>query len=506
MGILNRFRREQRAQTMEAEKSLLRALLGRETITREKAMQIPTVSGGIDLIANIVAGTPIRLYRDENGRAREIKDDARVRLLNDETGDTLNASEFWRAMIRDYYVGKGAYAYIHREKGAAAGLYYVDERRVSIQKNADPIFKEFKIMVNGETYPPYDFLKILRNTRDGAVGTPITEENSLLLETAYQSLLFEDYLVKKGGNKKGFLQSERRLGRAEMDELKAAFNSLYSSNSDNAIVLNSGVTFKESSNTAAEMQLNQNKLANAGEFAKLFHISADAMAGREKDTASLAKLAAVPLMKVIECALNKDFLLEKEKGKLYWAFDTKQLLKGDMQSRFAAYRTALDANFMQIDEVRYEEDLPPLGLNWVKLGLQDVLYDPKTKVIYTPNTDRMETMGEGRPVALTYGRADDMLDLEKRAGGNPYHDSRGRFTSGGRGAAGKTKYSPSPRRNNSGITVTPKKYGQLCGILNTRYPNAEEGERHKITDATHQYSVIADGFGGMIIDKKVKIK
>ena len=112
----------------------------------------------------------------------------------------------------------------------------------------------------------------------------------------------------------------------------------------------------------------------------------------EEDTASLAKLAAIPLMITIQCALNKDFLLEKEKGKYYWAFDTKELLKGDMKERFDAYKVALDANFMQIDEVRYAEDLEPLGLSWVKLGLQDVLYDPKTKLLYTPNTNQLNRM------------------------------------------------------------------------------------------------------------------
>ena len=97
-------------------------------------------------------------------------------------------------------------------------------------------------------------------------------------------------------------------------------------------------------------------------------------------------------MTAIQCALNKDFLLEKEKGSLYFAFDTKELLKGDMKSRFDAYKTALDANFMQIDEVRFAEDMEPLGLNWIRIGLDDVLYDPKTGSIYTPNTDRTSTM------------------------------------------------------------------------------------------------------------------
>ena len=132
MGLFGRSRREDRAEgEVQFEDSLLQALLGSGDVTRETALQVPTVSGGIDLIANLVAGTPIKLYRDTGGKAEEVRDDPRLRLLNDETGDTLNANEFWRAITRDYYLGKGGYAYIHREKGEVVGLHYVDERKIS---------------------------------------------------------------------------------------------------------------------------------------------------------------------------------------------------------------------------------------------------------------------------------------------------------------------------------------------------------------------------------------
>ena len=183
MGFTQRLKKafmEFRAQPGEVsfEDPLLKALLCSSAVSKEKALQVPTVSGGIDLIASIVAGTPIKLYRDNGGEAEEIFGDIRLRLLNDDTGDTLNASEFWRAMVRDYYLGKGGYAYIERTRGEISGLYYVNEERVSILKNDDPIHKDFTISVAGKTYPPYDFLKLLRNTKDGARGIPITEESS----------------------------------------------------------------------------------------------------------------------------------------------------------------------------------------------------------------------------------------------------------------------------------------------------------------------------------------
>lgn len=192
------------------------------------------------------------------------------------------------------------------------------------------------------------------------------------------------------------MKSKSRLTKEALEELKVAFSNLYDNNSDNVPVLNNGLEFQESGSTSTEMQLYENKASNAEEFAKIFHISTGVMSGKapENDISSLAKLAAIPLMTTIQCALNKDFLLEREKGLFYWAFDTKELLKGDMKERFEAYKTALESNFMQIDEVRFAEDMEPLGLSWIRLGLQDVLYDPKTKTIYTPNTNQTSVMGE----------------------------------------------------------------------------------------------------------------
>lgn len=387
---------ERRATEVEIESTLLQSLLDESDVTRETALQVPTISGGIDLLGALVASTPIKLYHEHDGKAHEIVGDPRIRLLNDETGDTLNANEFWRAMVRDYYLGKGGYAYIQRSGLSVIGLYYVDERNISVARGADAIFKEYDILVQGKRYLPHDFLRILRNTRDGAEGIPITRESKTLISTAYQTLLLERKLALMGGNKKGFIQSAKKLTQEAIEQIRKSWNEIHSNNAraDNIVVLNDGVTFKESSATSVELQLNENKRTNADEFAKIFHVPSNMIGGTatQSDIASLARLAAIPLMEAIECALNRDLLLESEKGSLYFAFDTKELLKADMQTRFNAYKTALDANFMQIDEVRFAEDLDPLGLTWIKLGLQDVLYDPRTKQIYTPNTNQTTQM------------------------------------------------------------------------------------------------------------------
>ena len=75
------------------------------------------------------------------------------------------------------------------------------------------------------------------------------------------------------------------------------------------------------------------------------------------------------------------------------------------------------------------------------------------------------------------------------------------------GKIGKTKYAPSPQRNHGGVQLSPKKYAQLCGTFGTQYPNLQpEDGAVSIRDAKYAYRVSADGYGGMIVHKKIKIK
>lgn len=380
------------APTIESD-LLLSCLLGKNAVTKEKAMEIPTVQACVNLIAGTIASLPINLYKKgENGVVEEVRN-RRTMLLNNDTGDTLTATQFWKAMIEDYYLGKGGYAYINWSGVDVKSIHYVDEAEVSIVKNTDPIFKDYDILVRGSQYKPFEFFKILRKTKDGMSSRSITEDSPLIINVVYSGLSYEESLVRKGGNKRGFLKSPRKLTQAAIDALKDAFRRLYGSTDENVVVLNDGIDFKEASSTSVEMQLNENKKANATEICKLFGIP-DGMINESPTTADIDSFirTCTAVMNDIECSLDRDLLLESEKGLFYWAFDTKELTRGNIKERYEAYRIGLEKNFLQIDEVREKEDLEPIGFEWITLGLDSVLFNPKTGQIYTPNTNALQTM------------------------------------------------------------------------------------------------------------------
>ncbi len=398
LGLIQQWRefREYRQESrMTLEEVLLQAGLLKDTITKAEALNIPSVAGCVELISNTIAVLPIKLYKDAGGKI-EIVEDNRVNLLNDDTGDTLDGFQFKKAIVEDYLLNGAGYAYINKERNNVKSIHYVDYGDISVIMNVDPIFKNYDILVDGKTYRDFEFIKVTRKTKDGITGEGIIKENKEILSVAYNSLVYENVLVKTGGNKKGFLKSQRRLSKEAIEELKAAWNNLYKNNTENVIVLNEGLEFQESSNTSVEMQLNENKKTNSTEICKLFNVPPILLEGNANSTDviynNFIKIAILPILNAIETALNKDLLLPSEKESFFFAFDTKDLLKGDMEKRYKAYAIAIDKGIMQVDEVRYKENLEPLGLEFVKLGLQDVLYFPKTKEIYTPNTNKTADM------------------------------------------------------------------------------------------------------------------
>ncbi|MBP5423725.1 MAG: phage portal protein [Paludibacteraceae bacterium] len=389
MAFFDRFRKREEEPHIEPPISdaLLSALIKNEVITRDKALMLPAVSGAVDLISNCVACMPVKLYKIKKGTVEEVTDDTRTALLNGDTGDTLDAFQMKKAMVMDYLLGKGGYTYIQRNRNEVTGLFYVEDIHITVLKNFKPIFKDYQILVEGNAYKPYDFIKLLRNTKDGSTGVGLTAEVSKALETAYQTLLYQLGMVKNGGNKRGFLKSQRVLGQEEINTLKSAWRRYYANDEENVVVLNNGLEFQEASNNSVEMQLNESKRTLQEEINKLFHIS--------DDFDLTFKEGIYPIIKAYEIALNRDLLLEKEKGKYFFEFDVKEIIKASLTDRYNAYKTAKETGFMTLNEIRRAENMNYIeGLDVVNVGLGAVLYDVDTHQFFVPNTGDVQEMGE----------------------------------------------------------------------------------------------------------------
>ena len=389
MGLFDIFKREKRSEPIGAV-TLEELLGGGNKLTVDIAMQVPAVAYCVEMIAGAAAMLPVKLYvKKPDGEIEEITNDRRVKFLNSDTGDTINADNMRRVWVRDFLLTGSAFGYIESYFGQPSAIKYIPSYAVSVMiKDIDYINKHYTYNVNGGEIFPYRMLKILRNSDGFGKGRGIVQESPLIMETMYQLLKFQKNQVLKGGNKRGFLQSKGVISKDSEENLKRNWANIYSDdmNVNKVMFLNGDVDFKEMSSTSVEMQLNENVKTNDAEIMRLFG-TVDGILS--PDT---VKNAVMPVLDAFEAAFDSDLLLESEKSDHYFAFDTKELTRGSVSERYSAYATALQNNFMQLDEVRAQEDLPPLGFNYITLGLQNVLVNPSTGEVYTPNTNAVANM------------------------------------------------------------------------------------------------------------------
>ena len=364
-------------------------------ITRDAALSIPTVAACINKIGDTISRLPVKLYRKSDDEVIEITDDKRLELLNGDTGDTLSTVDMWKAAVEDYFLGGGAWIFTNYGKS----LHYIDSRNISINSNTDPVFKAFNVLVNGISYYDFQFIKLFRKTKDGFSNIPLQQESSQALSAAWNALKLENMMNANGGCKPGFLHAETRLAKDALEEIREGYSRIYDNdeNRRKLIVLNNGIKFEPIASTAAELQLNENKKTNSIEVCKLFGFPHTVIDGGASDDDNKKFISAViSIINQIETELDRVLLLESEKKNgLYWAFDVKELTRGSLKERYDAYEIAVRNNILQIDEIRREEDYAPLGFNFVKLGLSDVLLNPDTMEVFTPNTGQTKNLRTG---------------------------------------------------------------------------------------------------------------
>ena len=366
----------------------LRAALDPVSMDRRAAMGVPAMAASAELMAGIVSALPVRLYRRSEAGVEEIGDDRRVRLLNGDTGDELTAPEMLKAFTLDYLLSRGGWIYVNRHGNEVASLHYVDARAVGIDRSCSShIFKASKVIVDGTGYYPWQFVHASRHTRDGVTGEALVSQCSELLTTAAATMAHEQALVRRGGNRRGFLRAPKKLSEEAVAKLKEAFARVFRRDGENFVILNEGVEFQEASETSVEMQLAENKAANSADIYAASLIPPAIVQGGadEDDRDNFIRFAVMPLLRTFEAALDRAMLLEEEKGTLFFRFDLKEYTKANMRTRWAAWANAKKNGLVDIDEFRREENMRPLGVDYINLGLNDVLMDVAERKIIVPN-------------------------------------------------------------------------------------------------------------------------
>ena len=264
------------------------------------------------------------------------------------------------------------YFYVKKNGNKVDDIAYLDN--VSISSNSDPFNKLYTIHSFDKTLRPHQVLRITRNTKDGMRGRSIIDESGLhfLLILKTMERLLTD--AKRGFLPKGMFKMDKNI--RDLDAVRSDIKKMLDDKNSGFIFLNSAINYeplekkKDAENEAKANASELNKIA------AMFGVPVSIINGgaNEEDKFNFINFTILPLLATIEASLNRDLLLEREQGKYYFAFDTKELLKGNLKERFEAYQIAIKNNIMSMDEVRDLENMPRLNLGFYKFNIADAMY------------------------------------------------------------------------------------------------------------------------------------
>lgn len=142
------------------------------------------------------------------------------------------------------------------------------------------------------------------------------------------------------------------------------------------------------------------------------------------------------------------------------------------------------------------EDLKPLGLEFIKLGLNDVLYDTKTKEFYTPNTNQHAKMGEN---PLQTAGKDDIIQSREYVQDPETGLMMGSTSEGGKKEGGSALRFVSAK-------VSKKERVRLSHQIHTDFPKLKAGNTtYPYENRNHFYVFSVNSPGDYNFHVKIKI-
>ena len=381
-----------------------------EIITEDEAMQIPAVAAAIELISSTIANLPIKLYQvdQDNGKINPIEDQ-RVKLLNVEPNAYMNGYNLKKQMVKDYlFYGRTVVA----KQGTlnrTETLHLLPSKNVTVSKYVqngfvssciisydDPLVKDDN---SKQQFEYHKVIMPLRDSDDGITTKGILDTNSKILRKALSEMEYSDNILENGILPMSTLETDTKLSKEAVDRLQESLNNKYggSTNAGKTMILEQGLKYKPISLKPNELELTASRQNTLSDIARIFNIpesminsEANKYASNEQNNIHFLQYCISPIIASFESALNKSLLLEREKGNMYFEFDTSSVLQTTEVQKIEAISKGLDAGIFTINEARRKLSLTDItDRDFYSGSLGKIFIDTKSGLMIVPNLGKV---------------------------------------------------------------------------------------------------------------------
>jgi len=335
-------------------------------ITQDTSLKIGAVYACVRLLADTISTLPVDTFYREGGARKPF----RPKPLWVENPDIGTAREDFlqQAMVSLLLDGNVFIRIFRSRTGEIISLVVLDPTRVEVRRN--PATREIEYVLDagtGKTLRADEVLHITELRKPGALrGISRIDEVKQSLGLAAALEEFSARFFGSGSVTAGIIEWPGNLTREQAKDLAAGFEEGHKGlkRSHRPGVLFGGARFVKTGVDPNEAQMLESRQFAVEEIARIFrcplHLlqvstpGAMSYASVEQNASQFAQYTLRPIISKFETALSS--LLP---GPAFVKFNLDAILRGDIQTRFAAYSTGQLAGFLSVNDIHRLEDMPP---------------------------------------------------------------------------------------------------------------------------------------------------
>lgn len=365
-------------------------------VSPERALAVTAVFACIRVLSETIASLPLMVYQRLDRGKTVARAHYLFNLLHDSPNDTMTSYDYWGSVVAHICLRGNHYSFKEiNGAGRVVGLTPLNPANMEVLRESNKLIYRYSTN-NGkqEQFTQDEIWHVRGLSTDGILGlSPISIAREAIglacAEEAYGARLFSND-ARPGGvlEVPGFLKEDAAK------RLKESWQSAHSGvkNAHKVAVLEGGLTWKAIGFTNEDSQFLESRAFQVQEIARIFRVptilighpdKASTFASAEQFMLSYVIHTIRPWVTLIERSINKHLLTDEDKQIYFAEFKIDGLLRGDTQSRYAAYSSAIQNTWLSPNEVRELENLNPRdgGDNYINPNITDLKQGDSNPVV-----------------------------------------------------------------------------------------------------------------------------
>lgn len=341
-------------------------------VNHRTALQSSAVYAAVRLISQIIACLDIQVMRRMGDDVRVDRDHKLHRLLNETPNDLMHGFTFKEVLTQHVLLHGNGYAYIRRDPYGEPDELMLLNPEMTTAKMANGRLSYFT-EVGGKPFEltPDKVFHLVGFSHNGITGVSPIKYAGAQIGVALAADKFSAKYFANNTVLAGILKSPMKLTDPAKHNLRESIN-LVHQGSDNAfrfLLLEQNMEWQPVEIDAESSQLLEARKYSVVDIARLFGLPPHSIgdlehswATIEQESIHLVKYSLRPWFERWESEGDRKLFLEADKSNGYFLrFDIDDLLRGEVLARYQAYHQGLADGWLNFNEVRRQEGLPPIN-------------------------------------------------------------------------------------------------------------------------------------------------